>query len=145
MTGSLRGARFALAGLLPIIGSGNYRIVYREADTVYKVEYDDGIEFHSNRSEYDNWSVLNAMSLPDNVAIPDVSIYRLDGIDVIAMPYITGTPTGECFCLPGEAHYRCLPPGLERDLLALGIDAAYGNLIESGGTYWLVDFDSDLG
>jgi hypothetical protein len=68
----------------------------------------------------------------------------VDGLPVVVMDYIAGELMGECFCIPGEAHLGCIPPGMERDLNALGIDVAYGNIILADSTYWLIDLDADL-
>jgi hypothetical protein len=129
---------------LPKIGSGNFRDVYRSGDLVFKVEYGEGIEFGSNLSEYANFTRMRTMRLPDNVVLPWVQIRCIDGVYVILMPFINGEPVGECFCLPGESHEGCIPPGMERDLHALGMDVAYGNIILKDSTYYIVDLDADL-
>lgn len=129
---------------LPLIGEGNFRRVYRDGPTVYKIEYEEGIDFCSNQSEVDNLDRLRAIRLPRGVALPDAYLYVSEGIPIVSMAYIDGEAMGECFCLPGEAHLGCLPPGMERDLHALGIDLAYGNVILSGGRYYIVDADADL-
>jgi hypothetical protein len=129
---------------LPRIGSGNFRHVYRDGPTVYKIEYGEGIDLQCNQAEVDNLDRLRAVRLPRKVALPDAYLYVTDGVPVVSMEYIEGEPMGECFCIPGEAHEGCLPPGMERDLNALGIDCAYGNIILSDSTYWLIDLDADL-
>lgn len=129
---------------LPLIGSGNFRNVYRDGETVYKIEYGEGIEYGSNRAEYANQEIIARLNLPRNVTFTPFTLLDVEGMPVISAPYIEGKVMGGCFCLPGEPHEGCLPPGLERDLDALGIDTAYGNVILSGDTYWLVDLDCDL-
>jgi hypothetical protein len=129
---------------LPKIGSGNFRNVYRENNSVYKVEFGEGIDLESNRQEIANMDRLRTVRLPANVAIPEAGLMMVDGLPVVVMDYIAGELMGECFCIPGEAHLGCIPPGMERDLNALGIDVAYGNIILADSTYWLIDLDADL-
>lgn len=127
---------------LPKIGSGSFRDVYSDGTYVYKVEYGEGITFSSNSCEAANYRLLRTMDLP--VSIPETDLLVLDGIRVIRMPYVEGEAYGECFCLPREEHLGCLPDEIADTLSDLGIDLAYGNVILSDSTYWLVDFDSDL-
>lgn len=130
---------------LPVIGQGNFRRVHSDGKNVYKVEYGEGIDLCSNRAEYDNFNILRNTRLPANVSLPAFCRYGIeDGINYVDMPYIDGVPMGECFCLPGEPHLGCLPPGMERDLNAIGIDCAYGNIILRDSTYYLIDLDADL-
>lgn len=131
---------------LPLIGSGNFRRVYRDGPTVYKVEYGEGFDLDCNRNEVDNLDRLRAISLPANIALPDAYLYETDGVNIVSMEYIDGTPMGDCFCLPREGHdpNACLPEDIVRFLVDLGIDCAYGNVIRSGRRYYIVDADADL-
>lgn len=129
---------------LPIIGEGNFRRVYRDGPTVYKIEHGEGIDFASNQAEVDNLDRLRAVSLPKNVRLPDAYLYH-DGVPIVAMEYIDGVLMGDCHCIPGESHDEtCLPGEVVEKLLSLGIDTAYGNVILSDGTYFIVDLDADL-
>jgi len=140
MVGTLRGARDALCGNLTEIGEGSYRVVYRQGDVVYKVEYDEGIEAHANSYEWEK--VHNLPDLPPNVAVPDYSLYDIDGIPVLAADYIEGRKMGECYenwHVPCDNHEACLPTNIENQLSQF--DLAYGNVIFDGDTYWIVDVD----
>ena len=129
---------------LPKIGYGNFRDVYRLGGVVYKVENVDGMDFNSNRNEYNNYLTLLTRKLPTGIVLPMMDLIVVEGLNVVLSEYIDGKLVGECFCLPGEPHYGCIPPGMERDLNALGIDVAYGNIILKDSTYYLIDLDADL-
>lgn len=127
----------ALCDNLEVIGEGSYRVVYRQGNVVYKVEYDEGITAHANEFEWENYKGFH--SLPANVLIPDMELYHVDGIPVIAAEYIDGTAMGDCesSCYGDECIGACLPIELEHDLFEY--DLCYGNVIFDGGTYWIVD------
>jgi hypothetical protein len=131
---------------LPVIGQGNFRVVMRQGPTVYKVEYDEGIDLCSNQTEVDNLDRLRAISMHPRIKLPDAYLYVTEGVPVVAMEYIDGTLMGDCFCLPREGHDpdACLPDDIVKYLVSLGIDTSYGNVIKSGKDYYLIDLDADL-
>lgn len=143
MTGTEDAARLALSGNLPFIGSGFTREVFFHDNVVYKVETEEGQSHVINRAELNNAMRIRAL-LPSGVAIPDMSLYCVDGIDVLAMEYIMGEPTGECEAkwsddnCPGDG---CVPDNILSALASLGIyDAAsWGNVIHSDDVFYVID------
>lgn len=137
MTGNLTDAARALAYDGEIIGEGSSRIVFRINDIVYKVLTYDDVYFNANAAEYENISTF-----VDNEMVRVPRSTYFDDIDVIAMEYVEGTPVGECYCLAGEKHYRCLTP-IEREIIAdTGMtDMSYGNIIrDNNGMLNIIDF-----
>jgi hypothetical protein len=129
---------------LPLVGEGNFRRVYRDGGIVYKVEYGEGVDLACNLTEAENITVMRSETLPVNVAIPPFNLITVDDEAVIVMPYIDGKAMGECWRVPCDVHDTCLPNNIAEPLEALGIDLAYGNVILSDGTYFIVDLDADL-
>lgn len=131
---------------LTYLGEGNFRTAYLDAENglVYKVENEDGRFFNCNEREFYNYNL--SLDLPANVQMPH-TVLRVD--NVIVMDYIKGTPMGECSCVPGNLepdHDKvCLPDYLTERLEAMDFDLAFGNVVFDGYTYWIVDFDSELG
>jgi hypothetical protein len=137
MVGTLAGARMALCDNLEVIGEGSYRVVYRQGNVVYKVEYDEGITAHANEYEWENYNGYPHFD-GDHIGIPDMELYWVDGIPVIAASFIEGQLMGECTRSRYDNHDSCLPDNIVRDL-SMHYDLAYGNVIFDGETYWIVD------
>lgn len=121
---------------------GSSRIVYLIDGIIYKVNLDDSYDF--NEREFNTAARLRD-NLPDNVRIPEMSIYRFRNESVLACEYISGIRTGECFdkfvgmdCECPEKE--CLPDNLATSLRNAGWDdTCYGNAIWSDDILYLVD------
>lgn len=112
------------------IGAGYTRIVYLYNDVIYKVETDPGW----NRQEYNN---INSIILPAPFAFPEATLYG----EVIAMEYIDGQATGECYCYTTCQCESTLTDEQCALVTALGLDDArsYGNTIVKNDVYYIVD------
>jgi len=132
-----------LAATHPIdyyFSEGSSRTVYLIDGVIYKVQSTFMLD---NEIETENSEAMGCL-LPDGFAIPQMTLYRTDTINVLACEYIEGVISGDCVnnylglkcdCAPHE----CFEP---HDLIELGwCDPTYGNAIWepiSGITY-LVD------
>lgn len=117
---------------------GSSRIVYLINGVVYKVEFGHDGE-GCNRNEYGAMSAGN--NLPENVFYPAVSLYDIEGTDVIAMEYIEGQAIASCWCdIGAEPHLdSCMSPE-EYALIGPYLDDTGGmNVIRNDKGYWIVD------
>ena len=123
------------------LNSGCTRAAYLIDGVVYKVpaamfRADVG----ANDIEFENGERLRK-SLPAGFVIPEMTMYG----EILAMEFIDGTLTGECWdeylglvcrCEPGT----CIPSALLAPIAHLGItDIGHGNIIERDGVYYLID------
>lgn len=146
MTGNITDARRAASADLPTLSnSGSTRWVYRVGDTVYKVGLDsEGDE--ANIVEHETAQSLRNTA-PDWIYVPDTSLYYVDDVPVIAMPFINGMETGECLNkafdpeLDCECNNQCLPEHIQGVIQDLAFDAvSHGNVIlMEDGRYALID------
>lgn len=120
---------------------GTSRVVYLINNVVYKVNLGNYI---FNDLEYDNANRLRDI-LPAPIKIPNMTLYRVNGENVLACDYIIGEPTGECYDRLSGRHCfcegDCLPEEVE-DILNLNniTDLSYGNVIvDIFGQYWIID------
>lgn len=140
MIGNETDAHDALHGRGREIGEGCSRRAVMINGIVYKIPLMGG-----SRANVIEFERANAMrgTTPDNVVIPDMYLYA-NG--VLAMPFIEGTPTGECIgdylgtgcdcdspCLSFKMH--CIISAIHDDSLS------WGNTIFNEGIYYLVDLD----
>jgi len=114
---------------------GSTRTVYLIGGIVYKVESGDLI--NANRFEFEN---MLSIPLPVGVYFPDVSLYTINGRDVIAMEYISGQRVAECYCTDmEECESDCAP----RDIVALmedmNLDPCGYNVIINGNGAYIID------
>ena len=122
---------------------GSTRMVYLINGVIYKVNlFQDDLE-NANFDEYVAAKML-VRKLPDNVRIPEMSIFDINGNTVLAMEFVTGNPTGECsdrfFSTGCEDDGLCMPDRLIANLNKLGwTDSTWGNAIHSDGIYFLID------
>ena len=123
------------------VGEGCSREVFRIRDVVYKVEKRRG----ANVSEYHNANELRGYT-PENIIVPDMTLYPVAGTFVLAMPFIDGKSVGECMGEYGMDcdHSDCLDGNMYNILEGLNFDAiSYGNVIYSEGVYYMVDLGAD--
>lgn len=123
------------------VGEGCSREVFRIGDVVYKVETARG----ANVSEYHNANELRGYT-PENIIVPDMTLYPVAGAFVLAMPYIDGKSVGECMAELGLDcdHTDCLSDNMHSILENLNFDAtSYGNVIYSEGVYYMIDLGAD--
>lgn len=143
MIGSMLDADAAISGEAMFLAEGSARAVYVLNNVVYKIETESGC----NDFEYDNLVRLGSVTLPDGIALPAWNVFTVDGIKIIAMEYIDGTPVGECYCDWAGTECNCptdskAPLGILTACRNLGIeDLAVGNLIYRDGVYYLVDLE----
>lgn len=108
MIGNEGHARAALARDLPVLSyAGSSRTVYLMDNVVYKVENnleDKG----TNAYEFERMTTIKPST---GVFFPAVSLYTIDGTDVIAMEYINGQSVSECYCIEGieVCEADCMP------------------------------------
>lgn len=141
MTGNETDARRALNNEFSPIGDGSARHVYLNETVVYKVDRSD--EVGANAREFRKATNLKSKVMPAGIRIPNVSMYVIDGIDVIAMDYIPGEALGACWCLPSEPHYHCLPTDIADIVSQYQYDIGGLNVVrhETTGEYYIIDFD----
>lgn len=124
MIGNETDARLAVERALPLLTHlGSTRTVYLQGNVVYKVEStfeDIGI----NAMEYRRMTTE-----PTNTGVffPDVSLFDIDGTQVIAMEYIHGQAMAECYCMEGVEE--CLPDCMPDSVWQL----VNGTLDDTGG------------
>lgn len=147
MTGNLADATRALKGDLPLLSDfGTARLVYVSGNVVYKVERPN--EYGANDNEYLNYLRIKSIDMPSGWAIPEMSLYDIDGTPVLAAELIHGRPYGECFAQWSGGTCDCDTECLsarEYDLITstTGItDLAHGNIIVNHSTYYLVDMET---
>lgn len=131
----------ALCGEAEAIGDGITRVAYLIDGVVYKVEHDNG----ANAKEYHNGIELRDIT-PDNVIVPEMTLYYVAGETVLAMPYIDGKAMGECMGQYGMDcdHKNCFSGSLETILDGFNNDAtSYGNVIYREGHYYMIDLSAD--
>lgn len=124
---------------------GSSRLVYRIDGVVYKVPrnmHEFGIE---NKLEFDNALDMRDR-LPSGVFLPAMSLYVVNGVDILAMEFIRGLETGACMdtWLGLECSHNsldaCLPHRTVRELEDCGWrDTTYGNAIRNGTGLYLID------
>lgn len=93
---------------LEYIGEGDNRIVFRSivTGTVYKREH----EWNDNNSvEFHNIQRIKAIRCA-GWRVPEASLYEIDGVNIIAMEYISGVRDTEC----GRSRYWGNPCTCER-------------------------------
>lgn len=146
MTGNLTDATAALTaatrGTLENVFSmdGSSRAVFLINGVIYKVNRDTE-DF--NTEEFLMGNMLRPL-LPENVAIPQMSLFDINGETVLAMEFIDGILTGECsdrfFSTGCEDDGLCMSDRLIANLNKIGwTDSTWGNAILSNGTYFLID------
>lgn len=146
MTGNLTDATAALTsfrrGTMENAFSfdGSSRMVFLINGVIYKVNR-DAEDF--NTEEFTMGNRLRPL-LPENVAIPEMSLFDIGGEPVLAMEFISGIDTGECsarfFSLECEDDGECMSDRLIANLNKIGwADSTWGNAILSNGTYFLID------
>lgn len=113
---------------------GSTRVTYLIGGIVYKVEIDTD---YNNAMEFEN---MTSIALPMGVYFPDVSLYTINGRDVIAMEYISGQRVAECYCTDmEECESDCAP----RDIVALmedmNLDPCGYNVIINGNGAYIID------
>lgn len=118
---------------------GTTRMVYLINNVVYKVATDG-----ENEWEYRQFLKFSTGNLPENVRVPEMSIYYIDGEAIIAAELITGQETGECNGMMCDnvcdCDGECMPAELLNTLRRMGwMDTTFGNAILSDGIYYLVD------
>lgn len=141
MIGTQENAALALDFEAPLLSSeGTTRMVFLIDGVVYKVAR-DGYEY-CNEAEYRNFLNRERFELA-GFRIPETHLFD-NG--VIAMEYIPGMPTGECFDVGSGCEcgpLLCMADdetGLLRDLNFF--DIAYGNIMEYEGDLYLIDFST---
>lgn len=138
MIGTAENAALALTDPRQFVLSddGSTRSVYLIDGVVYKREHWYGI----NSTEYDN--ILNGKAdLPEGVSYPEVSLYTIDGTDVIAMEYVKGMAIYECYCEDmGDPCSDMCMTDKERDILIDCLDDPSGrNVIRCDSGYVIID------
>lgn len=118
---------------------GTSRIVYLINGIVYKINR--FTTYEDNEAEYVNWELLKDR-LPHGVYMPDMSLWNVNGVSVIASEYIDGMDTGDC----SDVGYGCecdsphIPADTIRVLDKLGWgDCAWGNAKWVDGALYLID------
>ncbi len=149
MIGNAADARIALRdyedGWMDYLFSdqGSSRSVHMVNGVLYKVDmYAHGNSFNS--IEWANTRKMLKNGLPENVAIPEMSLYEVDGAIVLAVECINGYETGECVGRLIGTGCDCDGPCLDRDYLdyltTYGFtDWSWGNAIQTGNILYLVD------
>lgn len=149
MTGNLTDARAALDAFRNntrenlFSRDGSTRMVFLINGVIYKVNlFQDHIE-NANFDEFVAAKML-VRNLPDNVRIPEMELFDINGNTVLAMEFVTGNATGECsdrfFSTGCEDDGLCMPDRLIANLNKLGWnDSTWGNAILSDGIYFLID------
>lgn len=139
MIGSQADAERAVAGTLEFLNSGCDRFVYRKGNVVYKVHTEDGHEDTANQREIANYIRLVGI-LPDNMRVPQTTLYWVDEHPVIAQEYIDGQTLAECWCLPDEPHTdSCMPYDIATTFHPYLNDTGGMNIILRDGIYYLID------
>jgi hypothetical protein len=117
------------------LGAGCSRHVYLVNGVAYKVNTGG---FQDNEDEFHTANHIRGIMATFNVVVPEVSMFG----DVLAMEYIDGELTGECWSPvdPCDCPDKCLSDGLVANLTHFGWhDAAYGNAMWHEGTLYLID------
>lgn len=136
MIGNAADAALALTRPSDLILSldGTAREVYLINGVVYKVAIG---WYRDNEQEYINITTMG--DIPAAICLPEVALYG----DVIAMEYISGTPTGSCIdCDTGDLcqYGDCMPIDIAEMFHVLGFtDLTHGNVIIKDGLYYLID------
>lgn len=141
--GSLADARAALVfdeGSL--IGEGNWRRVRRMGDVVYKI---DRTSSRMNEVEL-RVAEAGRAKLPPQIRIPPMTLHDVDGVDVLAMPFIEGVEVAICpeddDLGPCDDCSTCLPTDVARQIEAVTPDGVVkGNTIRQGDVYVIIDLD----
>lgn len=117
---------------------GSSRIVYLINGVIYKV---DRNHYRDNAYEFDMYQKMTG-NLPTGVFLPEMSLYRINGQDVIAAEFIDGIPTGDCIDtllgLPCTCEGMCISPAII-DSIPMWNDATYGNAMWYDGALYLID------
>lgn len=140
--GTAHHAARALDGDLDFIGEGCTRHAYVYEGIVYKVEDVPG----ANASEYENAARVRA-TVPFPFVVPDMELHYVGNSCVLAMPFIDGTPTGECIgaylgtgC---DCDDTCMSADIAHTANSINGDAlSWGNTIVKDGLYYIIDFDA---
>lgn len=117
---------------------GSTRTVFLINGVIYKVE-DYGYA-GVNASEYD--VMLNMRTaLPAGVFFPEVSLFTIGDVDVIAMDYIRGQAIYQCVCdFTGDICDPCCMTDSERDILVPIMDDPSGfNAIRTDSGVYIID------
>ncbi len=117
---------------------GTTRMVYLMDNVIYKVQYDS--RSGDNRLEYDN-VIANRDNLPTGVFYPEVSLYTIDGVDIIAMSYIEGDAVGYCYCEQfNEPHTNlCMPKEVYDIVNNFLVDVSGANVIVNNNGIFIID------
>lgn len=139
MTGNAIDAALALTKVAPVFSyDGSTRIVYLINDVIYKVECNKELPWNANEYDY----MLNMRTaLPAGVFFPEVSMFTIDGVDVIAMEYIKGQPIRQCYCIDvGDDCDEFCWTGDEVYLLSECVSDPSGmNVIRTSRGYYIID------
>ena len=84
--------------------------------------------------------------LPPNIRIPEVTLYDVDGVLVLAMPYIEGVAVAICpeddDLGPCSDCSTCLPTVVARQIESVTPDGVVsGNTLRQGNTFVIIDLD----
>lgn len=137
MVGNAKDAALALTHPREFLLSdeGCSRVTYLINGVVYKI---NRFRFLDNEDEYETANALRAAFRAENVVIPEVSLYG----SVLAMEYIEGEVTGECYSAFEECDCpdMCISDAMVANLTMIGWrDPAYGNAMWVDGSLYIID------
>jgi hypothetical protein len=158
VVGNAVDAARAVNGHGDLVGEGEFRVVRRIGEVVYKVgrtreeqaQHSEDMHLWAKEYEPNRFELEIADSarprLPAALAIPEITHYVADGRTVNAMPFVEGMPMGECICVDltdpdGDHAESHLPPDVLAAFHAAGVgDLQLGNVIlGTDGVYYAVD------
>jgi hypothetical protein len=122
---------------------GTTRAVYLINGVIYKVNRVENGIWDINEMEWTRY--LNMNDLPRGVFLPEMFLYRVGEVNVMASEFIDGIPIGECMSCdmgdPCEDPEFCMDPILIEELHHnFGwSDSAWGNAVECDGVIYLID------
>lgn len=119
---------------------GSSRSVYLIDGIIYKV---DRGGYRCNEEEFNTAAILTG-NLPEGVFLPEMSLYRINGADILAVEFLDGELTGECWALflglACDCPSPCLNDNIVSELSNAGWnDPAYGNAMWVDGSLYLID------
>lgn len=123
------------------LGEGCSRTTFLIGGVVYKI-HNGG---HSdNVHEFERANLYRPL-MPKGFAIPQMSLFSVNGADILACEFIDGILTGECSDewagLPCSDGGICLNPDMMHPINEIMgfYDWSYGNVIDCEGMMFLVD------
>ncbi len=123
--GSIDDARHALLGLSDCLDAGTNRTAYLINGVIYKVMFHP--DYPDNRFEYQNYMQWSRLSLDPIARLPYTFLWEVDGVDVIAMEYVSGEPIDN-----NETEYV-------ESLFPFSSDIWWANVLVNEDGYWLID------